>query len=131
MSEKRVRGARGKKNKAEKGPPKVMDSNPGKAFGRAHQTTYDRKTEGAEENRPPRPDRREQIDAAAIFGFIDPDIQQYFKGVEQTLDELNFETAEGTLRTTSYATWSRHRSHLISRAMLTCAAHFLWRSFDP
>ncbi|KAG0090636.1 Nucleolar protein 9 [Podila epicladia] len=97
MSEKRVRGSRGKKNKAEKGPPKVMDSNPGKAFGRAHQTTFDRKAEGGEDNRPPRPerpDRREQIDAAAIFGFIDPDIQQYFKGVEQTLDELNFETAE-------------------------------------
>lgn len=89
-----------------------MDSNPGKAFGRVHQTTYDRKAEGGEDKRPPRPDRpdrREQIDAAAIFGFIDPDIQQYFKGVEQTLDELNFETAEGTLSTArirpGVATW--------------------------
>ncbi|KAF9414504.1 Nucleolar protein 9 [Podila epigama] len=98
MSEKRVRGSRGKKNKNNKdsGPPTVQDSNPGKAFGRSHQTTYDRKAEGNSEEggRPARPDRREQIDAAAIFGFIDPDVQQYFKGVEQTLDELNFETAE-------------------------------------
>ncbi|KAI1321356.1 Nucleolar protein 9 [Mortierella claussenii] len=98
VAEKRVRGSRGKKSKGDKdqGKPKYeADSNPGKTFQRTHQTTYDRHTEGAEENsRPARPDRREQIDAAAIFGFIDPDVQQYFKGVEQTLDELNFETAE-------------------------------------
>ncbi|KAG0197554.1 Nucleolar protein 9 [Mortierella sp. GBA30] len=93
VAERRVRGSRGKKNKDKDVKPK-QDSNPGKTFQRTHQTTYDRKAEGADENRPPRPDRREQIDAAAIFGFIDPDVQQYFKGVEQTLDELNFETAE-------------------------------------
>ncbi|KAG0379871.1 Nucleolar protein 9 [Mortierella sp. AD032] len=94
IAERRVRGSRGKKNKTEKEAPKP-DTNPGKAFQRTHQTTYDRKnTEGGEDSRPTRPDRREQIDAAAIFGFIDPDVQQYFKGVEQTLDELNFETAE-------------------------------------
>ncbi|KAG0339267.1 Nucleolar protein 9 [Podila humilis] len=97
MSEnKRVRGSRGKKNKAEKtSEPSKVESNPGKTFGRAHQTTYDRKAESGEDsNRPVRPDRQQQIDAAAIFGFIDPEVQQYFKGVEQTLDELNFETAE-------------------------------------
>ncbi|KAG0212562.1 Nucleolar protein 9 [Mortierella sp. NVP41] len=93
IAERRVRGSRGKKNKTEKQAPKP-DTNPGKTFQRSHQTTYDRKTDEGEEGRPTRPDRREQIDAAAIFGFIDPDVQQYFKGVEQTLDELNFETAE-------------------------------------
>ncbi|KAF9284164.1 Nucleolar protein 9 [Mortierella alpina] len=94
IAERRVRGSRGKKNKDKDVPQKAPDSNPGKAFQRTHQTTYDRKTEGTDDQRPARPDRREQIDAAAIFGFIDPDVQQYFKGVEQTLDELNFETAE-------------------------------------
>ncbi|KAF9102781.1 Nucleolar protein 9 [Mortierella sp. AM989] len=97
VAEKRVRGSRGKKNKGDKEEEKHQqkDSNPGKTFQRTHQTTYDRSAEGDEENsRPPRPDRREQADAAAIFGFIDPDVQQYFKGVEQTLDELNFDTAE-------------------------------------
>ncbi|KAF9209101.1 hypothetical protein BGZ49_006369 [Haplosporangium sp. Z 27] len=96
VAEKRVRGSRGKKNKGDKDEGKPQkDSNPGKTFQRTHQTTYDRNTEASEENsRPPRPDRREQADAAAIFGFIDPDVQQYFKGVEQTLDELNFDTAE-------------------------------------
>ncbi|KAF9142034.1 Nucleolar protein 9 [Mortierella sp. GBA39] len=98
IAERRVRGSRGKKNKSETSAPKP-DTNPGKAFQRTHQTTYDRKAEGGDGEdgrpaRPDRPDRREQIDAAAIFGFIDPDVQQYFKGVEQTLDELNFETAE-------------------------------------
>ncbi|KAG0254284.1 Nucleolar protein 9 [Mortierella polycephala] len=94
VAERRVRGSRGKKNKSSNDAPKVNDSNPGKTFQRTHQTTYDRHAEGVDEGRPARPDRREQIDAAAIFGFIDPDVQQYFKGVEQTLDELNFETAE-------------------------------------
>ncbi|KAF8927431.1 Nucleolar protein 9 [Dissophora ornata] len=97
VAEKRVRGSRGKKNKGDKSEENSNnhDSNPGKTFQRTHQTTYDRKAEGGEESaRPARPDRREQIDAAAIFGFIDPDVQQYFKGVEQTLDELNFDTAE-------------------------------------
>ncbi|KAI7828057.1 armadillo-type protein [Gamsiella multidivaricata] len=97
VAEKRVRGSRGKKNKSDKDQDKSNqhDSNPGKSFQRSHQTTYDRSAEGGEESsRPPRPDRREAIDAAAIFGFIDPDVQQYFKGVEQTLDELNFDTAE-------------------------------------
>ncbi|KAF9921745.1 Nucleolar protein 9 [Linnemannia zychae] len=94
VAERRVRGSRGKKHKSDKAAPKP-DTNPGKTFQRSHQTTYDRNAEGgADEGRPTRPDRREQIDAAAIFGFIDPDVQQYFKGVEQTLDELNFETAE-------------------------------------
>ncbi|KAG0044929.1 Nucleolar protein 9 [Gryganskiella cystojenkinii] len=99
VAERRVRGSRGKKNKTEKpAAQNNHDSNPGKTFQRSHQTTYDRSkaAEGGEEGaaRPARPDRREQIDAAAIFGFIDPDVQQYFKGVEQTLDELNFDTAE-------------------------------------
>ncbi|KAG0000396.1 Nucleolar protein 9 [Entomortierella chlamydospora] len=100
VSEKRVRGSRGKKNKGDKDQKNQQnlhseDSNPGKSFQRTHQTTYDRRAEGGDESsRPPRPDRREQADAAAIFGFIDPDVQQYFKGVEQTLDELNFDTAE-------------------------------------
>ncbi|KAG0294588.1 Nucleolar protein 9 [Dissophora globulifera] len=100
VAEKRVRGSRGKKNKADKAPeqPQSHDSNPGKTFQRTHQTTYDRHADAGEGNkrpdRPDRPDRREMADAAAIFGFIDPDVQQYFKGVEQTLDELNFDTAE-------------------------------------
>ncbi|KAF9418858.1 Nucleolar protein 9 [Entomortierella beljakovae] len=97
VAEKRVRGSRGKKNKGEKDQSSLKQQafGSGDTFKRSHQTTYDRNTEGGEDNsRPPRPDRREQADAAAIFGFIDPDVQQYFKGVEQTLDELNFDTAE-------------------------------------
>ncbi|ORZ16727.1 armadillo-type protein [Lobosporangium transversale] len=98
VAEKRVRGSRGKKNKGDKdkGKPKYeAESNDNKKFQRAHQTTYDRNVKDAENNGGSiRPDRKEQIDAAAIFGFIDPDVQQYFKGVEQTIDELNFETAQ-------------------------------------
>src|SRR5436309_3352389 len=29
------------------------------------------------------------------FGRLEPELQQYFKGVEKTLEELVFETAEG------------------------------------
>jgi nucleolar protein 9 len=33
----------------------------------------------------------------AFFGFIDADVQQYFKNVEQTLDDPPFETTQGRL----------------------------------
>jgi nucleolar protein 9 len=31
----------------------------------------------------------------AFFGFLDADVQQYFKNVEQTLDDPPFETTQG------------------------------------
>lgn len=100
VAEKRARGSRGKKNKSSKDQDdgkqdSVTQDNvkPGKTFQRK-----DHHAEVGDENgRPARPDRREQIDNAAIFGFIDPDVQQYFKGVEKTLDEQNFEAVEGIL----------------------------------
>lgn len=33
----------------------------------------------------------------AFYGFLDADVQQYFKNVEQTLDDPPFETGQGTL----------------------------------
>lgn len=94
VAEKRVRGSRGKKNKGSKDESsngKQQDSST-KTFQRKE---YHSTEVGDESGRPARPDRREQIDNAAIFGFIDPDVQQYFKGVEKTLDEQNFEDVEG------------------------------------
>ncbi|KAF9579668.1 Nucleolar protein 9 [Lunasporangiospora selenospora] len=92
-SEKRVRGSRGKKSK-----DKNQNANGGssKSSHPPRRDQHDSHADGATEeySRPERPNRREMVDNAAIFGFIDPDVQQYFKGVEQTLDELNFETAE-------------------------------------
>jgi nucleolar protein 9 len=33
----------------------------------------------------------------AFYGFLDADVQQYFKNVEQTLDDPPFETGQGTI----------------------------------
>lgn len=94
-NENRKRGSRGKKSKKGLSDNDQASSygneHTSNSYGPTHEITYDR-TEGAQA---PRPDRRQQVDAAAIFGFIDPDVQQYFKGVEKTLDEAPFETAEG------------------------------------
>jgi len=95
VAEKRARGSRGKKNKSVKEQDQDQgqrdNAKPGKTF-----QGNGRYSEGGDESsRPGRPDRRAQIDNAAIFGFIDPEVQQYFKGVEKTLDEMNFEAVEG------------------------------------
>ncbi|KAF9162149.1 Nucleolar protein 9 [Actinomortierella ambigua] len=93
-NENRKRGTRGKKGKKAASGQDHTDSHDSQHssnnYGPTHEVTYDR-TEGAQT---PQPDRRQQVDAAAIFGFIDPDVQQYFKGVENALDEAAFETAE-------------------------------------
>ncbi|KAF9970274.1 Nucleolar protein 9 [Actinomortierella ambigua] len=90
-NENRKRGSRGKKSKKTASDQNSYENqHSGNSFGPTHEVTYDR----TEEAQAPRPDRRQQVDAAAIFGFTDPDVQQYFKGVEKTLDEAAFESAE-------------------------------------
>ncbi|KAF9950954.1 Nucleolar protein 9 [Modicella reniformis] len=94
VAEKRVRGSRGKKSKVAKAQEQDNATPAGKTFQRNNNNNNHQAEGGDESGRPVRPDRRVQIDNAAIFGFIDPDVQQYFKGVEQSLDEQNFETVE-------------------------------------
>ncbi|KAG0228204.1 Nucleolar protein 9 [Actinomortierella wolfii] len=93
-SENRKRGSRGKKNKKAISNQGHTNLNENHHSSHSYDVTNAVTSDPAEAQRTPRPDRKQEIDAAAIFGFIDPDVQQYFKGVERTLDEAAFETAE-------------------------------------
>ncbi|KAG0218462.1 armadillo-type protein [Mortierella sp. GBAus27b] len=91
---KRVRGSRGKKSKGSKDQDQ-QESHNKRSFQRQEYPVVESSGGFHGKDNAARSEReRRAMDNAAIFGFIDAEVQQYFKGVEKTLDEQNFEAVE-------------------------------------